>query len=137
MKAQSKVNEGITTTVTSNKYLKPGALARLRNSKISARSHNLLLRRVNTLLSSLPSPPTMPIAQIDSSVSQIESVDQLPDFPSLIYGPRCIRRKKLVAAKSSVFFVNLSGAGPDSGHVSESSPGSPFVSVVNSDLLVH
>ncbi|KAL1812894.1 hypothetical protein DCAR_0625157 [Daucus carota subsp. sativus] len=72
------------------KYLKPGALAKLRDSRINARSH-----RINTKprTQSLPaSPVRLPIAQFTSDV--------IPSFAGRIYGVRCPQRKKLVAAKS-------------------------------------
>ncbi|GMH05747.1 hypothetical protein Nepgr_007587 [Nepenthes gracilis] len=120
VRTQRKGSEGF------NKYLKPGALAQLRDSKISARSQKLI-HRVSSVLSSLQSSSTQNV----SSNIQIETVEHLPKFPSLIYGPQCFGRKKLAAAKNSVYFVNFNASDP----ASESNDS--FINVVNSDLLVH
>jgi hypothetical protein len=83
-----------------HKFLKPGALARIRDSKITARSH-----RLNSLsqisIYRLPSTPPPPSS---TDQTQTTASDGFPFFVSGIYGPRCPQRKKLVAAKS-VFFV--------------------------------
>ncbi|KAJ8442982.1 hypothetical protein Cgig2_019555 [Carnegiea gigantea] len=74
-----------------SKYLKPGALAKLRDSTIIAiaKSH-VLTRRVNSVAHPSPS-------QTDSSLAQIEF---LPEFPIFARGPQCFGRKKLIAAKA-------------------------------------
>ncbi|KAK8613903.1 hypothetical protein V6N13_101657 [Hibiscus sabdariffa] len=82
------------------KYLKPGALARLRDSRISARSHR-----------------TSSIFQISASnVTQPFSVagDSFPCFLATgrAYGPRCLGRKKLCAAKG-IIFLNSTQSGLD------------------------
>ncbi|XP_052178810.1 uncharacterized protein LOC127792375 [Diospyros lotus] len=109
----SSKNSGFTSAEAYLRYLKPGALARLRDSRISARSHRTD-SHLQISLSRAPAPSTAP--QIDGS----------PCFSVRIYGPRCPQRKKLIAAKS-VFF----------------SPGSPvsdspdsIVDVFSNDILV-
>ncbi|KMT12750.1 hypothetical protein BVRB_4g088440 [Beta vulgaris subsp. vulgaris] len=104
-----------------SKYLKPGALARLRDSRIQ--SHYFLTHRVNSLTRSLPQSPTPP--HVDS---QTEFV--LPEFPDLDRGrPHCYGRKKLAAAATvtkASFITSVSENTNDS-----------FISVVNTNLLVH
>ncbi|GMJ09601.1 hypothetical protein HRI_004629300 [Hibiscus trionum] len=78
------------------KYLKPGALARLRDSRISARSH-----RTSSLFQISPSFPP-------SNVVQPSSEAATDGFPCLVptarvYGPRCLQRRKLIAAKGMLF----------------------------------
>ncbi|KAE8663902.1 putative beta-1,3-galactosyltransferase 2-like [Hibiscus syriacus] len=78
------------------KYLKPGALARLRDSRISARSH-----RTSSLFQISPSFPSSNGGQLSSSAA----VDGFPCFvpTARVYGPRCLQRRKLVAAKGMLF----------------------------------
>ncbi|RDY04663.1 hypothetical protein CR513_11600, partial [Mucuna pruriens] len=83
-----------------HKYLKPGALARIRDSRISARSH-----RLNSLLRQIPlhrasSPPPLPVADQPPPATADAG---FPFFVARIYGPRCPQRKKLMAAKSVLF----------------------------------
>ncbi|KAJ1389241.1 hypothetical protein SESBI_16120 [Sesbania bispinosa] len=92
-----------------HKYLKPGALARIRDSRISARSHRFL-----NSLSQIPlyRPPSPPPSSADQP--QVNAGDAFPFFVAGIYGPRCPQRKKLVAAKSVFFIpVNPSADSPD------------------------
>ncbi|KAK1387292.1 hypothetical protein POM88_015470 [Heracleum sosnowskyi] len=72
------------------KYLKPSALAKLRDSQINARSH-LVISKHRT--QSLPSSPLRPLTPQFTS-------DIIPCFAGRIYGVRCPQRKKLVAAKA-------------------------------------
>ncbi|XWS69542.1 hypothetical protein CRYUN_Cryun04dG0187600 [Craigia yunnanensis] len=77
------------------KYLKPGALARLRDSRISARSH-----RTSSLFQISPSSPPSNGGQPFSPV-----IDGFPCFgvTGRIYGPSCLQRKKLFASKGMLF----------------------------------
>ncbi|KAJ8749346.1 hypothetical protein K2173_018833 [Erythroxylum novogranatense] len=76
------------------RFLKPGALAQLRDSRISARSYRL--PQISPAPSPSPSPPSIP-------QSQLISMDAaFPCFSPLIYGPRCPRRKKLLPAKAAL-----------------------------------
>ncbi|KAG6528657.1 uncharacterized protein LOC122049285 [Zingiber officinale] len=82
-----------------HRFLRPGALARLRDSRIStARSASLAL--LDLALPSFPSPHAPPPAQIDGV---------RPFFASRTYGPQFLRRKKLAAAKS----VYIAPSSPD------------------------
>ncbi|KDP39138.1 hypothetical protein JCGZ_00895 [Jatropha curcas] len=85
------------------RYLKPGALAELRNSKISARSQKQKPISLTQLSAH----------QVDSveSPTQISVMDQVPRLLSKICGPHCLKRKKLMAARS-VFFLNLAPSNP-------------------------
>ncbi|KAH7533064.1 uncharacterized protein LOC107408961 [Ziziphus jujuba] len=78
------------------KFLKPGALAQIRDSRISARSH-----RVVSLLQIRTSPPSSPPSTPGQPPAN--AMDGFPCFSARIYGPRCPQRKKLVAAKSVLF----------------------------------
>ncbi|KAF3443686.1 hypothetical protein FNV43_RR13376 [Rhamnella rubrinervis] len=103
------------------KFLKPGALAQIRDSRISARSH-----RVISLLQIRSSPPSSP----PSTPGQhpITAMDGFPCFSGRIYGPRCPQRKKLVAAKSILFpSQNPTGPVPDSPD--------PLIDLFGSDIL--
>ncbi|RYR28035.1 hypothetical protein Ahy_B01g052134 isoform A [Arachis hypogaea] len=118
------MNRRVRTTIPQNhhnfhKYLKPGALARIRDSRIiSARSHRIgsicqiPLRRT--------SPPSSPL-----HTPQDTAADGFPFFVARIYGPRCPQRKKLMAAKS-VMFVPVSPAA-DSPDLVIDSFGSDFI----------
>ena len=119
-----------------HKYLKPGALAQIRDSRISAhRTH-----RVNSLylLSSSSisphrttppsSPPSSNAAAHQTPVNAF--TDGIPCFSGRIYGPRCPQRKKLVAAKSVLFLNPIPNSVQDS-------PDSVIDSFSNDILLAH
>ncbi|OVA03377.1 hypothetical protein BVC80_205g5 [Macleaya cordata] len=94
------------------RYLKPGALAQLRNSRINSRSQRpdlhsqISLYRSSSLLISS--------ATETNFQTQISTIDGFPCFSGRIYSPRFPQRKKLVASKS-VFFLNSSPSSPLSG----------------------
>ncbi|KAJ4981857.1 hypothetical protein NE237_032694 [Protea cynaroides] len=94
-RSSTKREEGFYT------YLKPGALARLRDSRINARSQKPDLQtqipfyRVAMLASTLSTG--------NNIQTQIATSDGVPCFVSRTYSPRCPQRKKLVAAKSFYF----------------------------------
>ncbi|KDP22712.1 hypothetical protein JCGZ_01814 [Jatropha curcas] len=110
------------TTEPYLKFLKPGALAQLRDSRISARSHSVT--SIPLLRSSPPSSPSSNTLQ-----SQTNTMDDFPCFSGRIFGPRCLQRKKLVAAKS-VMFLN---SRPSS---SESDSPDPIINLLNNDSIV-
>ncbi|KAJ9153787.1 hypothetical protein P3X46_027190 [Hevea brasiliensis] len=105
------------------RYLKPGALAQLRNSKISARSHKPI---------SISYFSTHPVysSQIHP---QISITDEVPCFLSKIYHARCLKRKKLMATRS-VLLLNLGPSSPvlDSSNNNNDS----LITVLNNDALV-
>ncbi|XP_062106111.1 uncharacterized protein LOC133817578 [Humulus lupulus] len=78
------------------KYLKPGALAQIRDSRISARSHRFL-----SIAQIRPSPPSSPSST--PVQSPVIAMDGFPCFSGRMFGPRCPQRKKLVASKSVLF----------------------------------
>ncbi|XVF85667.1 hypothetical protein PTKIN_Ptkin17bG0134700 [Pterospermum kingtungense] len=84
------------------KHLKPGALARLRDSRISARSH----RSTSVFQISPPSPSSNGGQQLSAAA------DGFPCFPAsgTVYGPRCLQRKKLFAAKGMLFLNSTQSA---------------------------
>ncbi|KAJ9170074.1 hypothetical protein P3X46_018208 [Hevea brasiliensis] len=107
------------------KFLKPGALAQLRDSRISARSHRVnSLRLIPLHRASFPSSLSS-----NSEQPQVNNMDGLPCFLSRIYGPSCPQRKKLVAAKSVLFLCSR-----PSSPVSDSPD--PIINLLNSDSIV-
>ncbi|KAK9155706.1 hypothetical protein Sjap_003186 [Stephania japonica] len=98
------------------KYLRPGALAQIRDSKISARSHSTRAPPPKILLYRPPSSPSNNGPNNGApQIAQISVVDLegFPCFASRGFAPRCPQRKKLVAAKS-FFFVNSNPGSPGS-----------------------
>lgn len=104
------------------KYLKPGALAQLRDSRINARSHRIDSQS-QISLHRTQSPSSSPVRF--PQPAQITS-DSFPCFAGRIYGPRCPQRKKLVAAKS--FFL------PPASPVSDSPD--PIIDLFSTDFLL-
>ncbi|CAN6806876.1 unnamed protein product [Brassica oleracea] len=100
-----------------HRYLKPGALAQIRNSRINSRSASLL--------SLSPSP--LPIDPPSPSAANNLTVDQVPHLLRKIYGPYSYQRKKLGAARpmTMMMMVNLNNP------IVESSGGS------GSDVIAH
>jgi len=91
----------------SQKFLKPGTLAQIRDSWIRAQSH-LHNSRSQISIDHLTS---MSLSRSSSPQPQATIVDDFPVFANQNDGPRCLQRKKLIAAKS-VFFVPISNS-PD------------------------
>ncbi|KAK7257544.1 hypothetical protein RIF29_31586 [Crotalaria pallida] len=85
-----------------NKFLKPGTLAKIRDSQITAR--RTLFRKLNAPSHRIPSP--LPPSN-DAVPTHQNDTDGFPCFASRTFSPRCPQRKKLVASKS-VFFVSAS-----------------------------
>lgn len=79
-----------------HRYLKPGALAQIRNSRIIARSNSPL-----TLFLPHQVDPPSPSSFVDAPSTQI-TMDQMPHLLSKTYGPYRIGRKKLGPARSVV-----------------------------------
>ncbi|KAA0040243.1 uncharacterized protein E5676_scaffold13G004250 [Cucumis melo var. makuwa] len=90
---------GNSQSETFHKYLKPGALAQIRNSRMIARFNrvNLVSQIYSTTSSSLP---------IDSGLLQVNIVDASPSFAGRVYGPLSLQRKKLLASKSLWFLAS-------------------------------
>ncbi|CAI9262909.1 unnamed protein product [Lactuca saligna] len=119
------------------RYLRPGALAQLRDSKINARS---LLRSCNSqiyLHRAIPSSPSRSSEAVGSIQQQQQEVTgtftttdgELPFLSGRSYAPRCPQRKRLTAARS-VFYLNhnstsLTSDGPE-----------PAIDVFSTDFLV-
>ncbi|CAI0437236.1 unnamed protein product [Linum tenue] len=106
------------------RYLKPGALARLRDSKISA-------ARSLRPKSPPPPPPRLPESEHHSP--------PVPCFFGKLYGPRSLTRKKLVAARSVLFAAGLAASDPvlePTGGVADSNSNGSLISVLNSDVVV-
>lgn len=103
------------------RYLKPGALARLRDSRISA---HRTLHPVDCKPYQISSPPRA------ATPSQIGPVDG-PPSPCRIYGPRCPQRKKMMAAKSFLYASpSLTGHGPEAGPIVDLFSGSGDSAIV-------
>ncbi|CAL1354205.1 unnamed protein product [Linum trigynum] len=118
------------------RYLKPGALARLRDSKISA-ARSLRPK----------SPPPRPDSDHNSPPPVPSSDgDGVPCFSAKLYGPRSLTRKKLVAARSILLAGGLvpsdlglepaNGGAADSISNSSSSSNGSLISVLNSEVVV-
>ncbi|KAG2297132.1 hypothetical protein Bca4012_017206 [Brassica carinata] len=99
-----------------HRYLKPGALAQIRNSRINSRSPSLV-----SLLSL--SPPIDPPST--SAAANDLTVEQVPHLLRKIYGPYSYQRKKLGAARSMMMMVNVNSP------IIESSGGN------SSDVIAH
>ncbi|XP_057954636.1 uncharacterized protein LOC131148747 [Malania oleifera] len=110
-----------------NKYLKPGALAQLRDLRISARSHRFASHSQIPLCRTL-SPSSSPVASPAAARAQAAAIEGFPCFAGRIYGPRCLQRKKLVAAKS-VLFLSSNPSSP------ASDAADPLIDVFNSDVI--
>nr|XP_004490647.1 uncharacterized protein LOC101491306 [Cicer arietinum] len=85
-----------------HRYLKPGALAKLRDSKITARNYATSIRIDNMYLSQLSSssPTTSDSSPIQNEEIQQNHDNMVPSFDShvsFINRPVCIARKKLFA----------------------------------------
>ncbi|TKY56192.1 hypothetical protein E2542_SST20634 [Spatholobus suberectus] len=80
-----------------HKYLKPGALAKLRDSKITARHNNR--RTTQIFLSELLLSPTSASSptQQDQSLNEDNGVPCFAPPICLSHRPRCLLRKKLFA----------------------------------------
>ncbi|CAH2077829.1 unnamed protein product [Thlaspi arvense] len=110
-----------------HRYLKPGALAQIRNSRINARSNSPLTR-------SLPDRVDPPSPSSQSPVAEAPTMDQMPDLLSKIYGPYRIGRKKLGPARSVLrTMMNLN---PSPNSVLESNNGNSNV-LSNDVVLAH
>ncbi|KAI4388369.1 hypothetical protein MLD38_000703 [Melastoma candidum] len=91
------------------KFLRPGALAALRDSRICSRSHFSRLPPSSPRLHLSLTPPRGSDLSDSASTGDTNSriVDRIPVFDS--YGPpRCARRKRLFAARS-VLLLSVDG----------------------------
>ncbi|ESQ42957.1 hypothetical protein EUTSA_v10015018mg [Eutrema salsugineum] len=112
-----------------HRYLKPGALAQIRNSRINARSTTSLVSR--SLSQPLdPSSPSQNSAA-EAAAARNLTIEQVPHLLRKIYGPYSYQRKKLAAARSvsSLMMVNPINS------VIESTGGNS--SVLSSDVIAH
>ncbi|KAG6570884.1 hypothetical protein SDJN02_27528, partial [Cucurbita argyrosperma subsp. argyrosperma] len=110
-----------------HKYLKPGALAKIRDSRISAR-----LYRYNSLsqiyLRRTASPESSPL----SSIGQSEiDVDDFPSLSGRVYGPLCLKRKKFSGIKSTWF------PSPNLQTPTADLSGDSIIDAFNSDVAAH
>ncbi|EFH40625.1 hypothetical protein ARALYDRAFT_495580 [Arabidopsis lyrata subsp. lyrata] len=91
-----------------HRYLKPGALAQIRNSRINARSTTSLVSRSS--LSQLLDPISPSQNSVDEAAAARNlTIDQVPHLLRKIYGPYSYQRKKLAAARSvsSMMMMNI------------------------------
>ena len=82
---------------------------------------NLVSQIYSTRSSSL-SPSTTPMG---SSMLQVNIADASPCFAGRVYGPLCLQRKKLLAAKSSLWFLASSPT-----NLTPDSPPDPVIGVL-------
>lgn len=113
-------NDGI------HRYLKPGALAQIRNSRINARSNSPLTRSLTDPVHPLSSSTESPVAAPPQTIT----IDQMPHLLSKIYGPYRIGRKKFGPARSAMMNLN-----PSPNSILESTNGNSNV-LSNNDVLV-
>ncbi|XP_031501020.1 uncharacterized protein LOC116264778 [Nymphaea colorata] len=98
-----------------HRFLKPGALAQMRDSRISARVRHLRPPKKSDLT------PNAPSSRVPTLAHQI-SLDDFFCCPSSRFsGPGCLQRKKLVAVKS--------------GFVCPPSPSSPVAVIADDSIL--
>ncbi|EOA17652.1 hypothetical protein CARUB_v10006019mg [Capsella rubella] len=113
-----------------HRYMKPGALAQIRNSRINARSNSLLSHSLSDPPSSSSTENALVLAP------QTLTMDQVPHLLSKIYGPYRIGRKKLGPARSvgleTMMSLNLNVPSPNS--VLESTNGNS--NLLSNDALV-
>ncbi|CAE6174635.1 unnamed protein product [Arabidopsis arenosa] len=110
-----------------HRYLKPGALAQIRNSRINhARSNSPLTRSLSDPVDPLSSSSESLVAAPPQTIT----MDQMPHLLSKIYGTYRIGRKKLGPARSVLRTMNPS---PDS--ILESTSGNSNA-LSNNDVLV-
>ncbi|KAL4271324.1 hypothetical protein GQ457_13G002170 [Hibiscus cannabinus] len=131
------ISRSFKTEATFHRYLKPGALAQLRDSKINARSNKLKLFRLDSIPALVPSQTQI----------QISDFDQIPMFLSNICGgSACLQRKKLLAPKSYLLLnLEASGQSIESGE-NNNSEGTEsrsnrngenlLINLLNNDVLV-
>lgn len=91
------------------KYLKPGALAQLRDARIHARSQTFIAaRKLSVVPNAEPSGPSRANPLNQPQVI----VDETPCFKVRSFGPCCPQRKKLMASKG--FFFAITPGSPSS-----------------------
>ncbi|XP_010438677.1 PREDICTED: uncharacterized protein LOC104722237 [Camelina sativa] len=110
-----------------HRYLKPGALAQIRNSRINARSNFPLSLTRSILVDPSPSENSLVLAP------QMLTMDQVPHLLSKIYGPYRIGRKKLGPARS-VGLESMLDLNSSPNSVLESTNGNS--NVLSNDVLV-
>ncbi|KAI3769697.1 hypothetical protein L6452_00808 [Arctium lappa] len=132
------------------RYLKPGALAKLRDSKINAITHHrssdsqiYLFRAISLSSGTGASPSRSPAAsplrspngagqQQQEAAGTVAATDGgSPCFSVRFYGPRCPQRKKLMAARS-MFFMNPN---PNPNLPASDGP-EPVIDAFTNDFLV-
>ncbi|CAA7025853.1 unnamed protein product [Microthlaspi erraticum] len=117
-----------------HRYLKPGALAQIRNSRINnARSTSLLSRSLSHPVDPSPTSPNS-VAESAAAASRNLTIEQVPHLLRKIYGPYSYQRKKLGAARSvsSMMMANLN---TPVNSVIESTGGNS--GVLSSDVIAH
>ena len=95
-----------------HKYLKPGALTQIYDSRIIAHRLNSLYLLSFISLHRTSSPPSSNAVAQKTPVNAF--TDGIPYFSDRIYSPRCPQRKKLVAAKSVLFLNPIPNSVQDS-----------------------
>ncbi|RZC46326.1 hypothetical protein C5167_039273 [Papaver somniferum] len=117
-----------------HRYLKPGALAQIRDSR--AKSQISLFRvSASKLGISAASVTSAAIAAAQNhQISAIASTEGFPCFTGRIFNPRCPQRKKLVAPRSFSFLISSSN--PSSPVLSDSNNPLSIMDLISADLLV-
>ncbi|KAI3755591.1 hypothetical protein L1987_55395 [Smallanthus sonchifolius] len=110
------------------RFLKPGALAQLRDSKINARFHLRSPESQICLHRATPSSPTSASRSLNTSgIIQQQQQDvtgnltttdaELPFLSARFYAPRCLKRKKLMAVRSMCYLNHNSSSLTSDGPV--------------------
>ncbi|KAI3804938.1 hypothetical protein L1987_26835 [Smallanthus sonchifolius] len=110
------------------RFLKPGALAQLRDSKINARTHLRSSDSQIYLHRAIPSSPTSPSRSLNTAgIIQQQQQDvtgnlttadgELPFLSARFYAPRCLQRKKLMAVRSMCYLNHNSSSLTSDGPV--------------------
>ncbi|KAK9092054.1 hypothetical protein Syun_026965 [Stephania yunnanensis] len=97
------------------RYLRPGALAQIRNSRISARSQTPSSQ--NLIFSS----SAATTSQTEMAMMMMMNTESFPCFELMIGGPKYPQRKKLFASKSAAMAVAMFSSLSSAGQVSDSS----------------
>eukprot|EP01018_Ginkgo_biloba_P009234 Gb_31914 [translate_table: standard] len=91
------------------KYLKPGALAQLRDARISARSQSFLAaRRCFIVPNTEQGIPNVSARVTLLSQPQASIIEETPCFKVRSFGPCYPQRKKLVASKAFIMAITQS-----------------------------
>ncbi|MCL7031093.1 hypothetical protein MKW94_023560 [Papaver nudicaule] len=117
-----------------HRYLKPGALAQLRDSRIVSAKSQISLFRVSASKLGISTASVTSTTVQNHQISSIAANEGFPCFTGRIFNPRCPQRKKLVAPRSFSFLISSSN--PSSPVLSDSNNPLSIMDLISTDLLV-